>query len=130
MKQLIVSLVLILGLVGCASNPTPAPSPTRDLSASGMAAYNAAKVVQALDLIRDIAIDAEKQTPKVISTDATRKVVLYHQSALKTINAVPGGWKPVVMTGLTELEGQLAAGDKEKLAPYISLLKSLLGVIL
>lgn len=115
------ALVILITLVGCGTNPPPTTDPTVNLSPSGRAAYHAIRVVKALDLVRDIAITAEMQTPKLMSTNSTRKVVLYHQSVLKTIAAVPDGWLEVAMTGLQELQKQIPPEEWKQIDPYIRL---------
>lgn len=110
-----------LGMTGCGGNPPPATDPTVNLSASGRAAYHATRAVKALDLLRDIAITAEAQTPKLMSTASTRKVVLYHQSVVKTIAAVPEGWLAVAEQGLTELQKQIPAEEWTQIDPYVRL---------
>lgn len=112
----------LVGVTSCAKAP-----PT--LSPAGVAAYHATRVVKALDILRDAAIDGEAQTPKLISTDDTRKVVVYHRSAVLTIETVPSGWAPVVTTGLVELEKNLAPQHRTRLAPYFALVKTLIQEI-
>ena len=110
-----------VSLPACSSNPPPAGDPTAALSAKGRAAYHATRAVKALDLVRDIAITAEEQTPKLMSTASTRKVVLYHQSVVKTIAAVPEGWLAVAETGLTELQKQIPESEWKQIDPYVRL---------
>lgn len=110
-----------LGLPSCGGNPAPATSPTVNLSASGLASYHATRAVKALDLVRDIAITAEEQTPKLMSTASTRKVVLYHQSVIKTMAAVPDGWIAVAEQGLTELQKQIPTEEWKQIDPYVRL---------
>jgi hypothetical protein len=112
--------------VSCGGNTPPQSDPTRNLSAPGKAAYQATKVVKALDVLRDIAVDAERQTPKLLSTDNTRKVVRYHESAVKAIGAVPGGWKPLVQSGLDELSKQIPPGEWAQLEPFAKLVFAVL----
>jgi hypothetical protein len=114
-----------LGLPACSGTPPPATSPTANLSASGRAAYHATRAVKALDLLRDIAITAEQQHPKLMSTDSTRKVVLYHQSVVKTIAAVPEGWLAVAEQGLVELQKQIPAEEWLQIDPYVRLVLAL-----
>lgn len=110
-----------LGLPGCSTNPPPANDPTVNLSASGRAAYQATRVVKALDVLRDIAISAEEQNPKLMSTNSTRKVVLYHQAIVKTIRAVPDGWVAVAMEGLDNLRKEIPADEWKQIDPYARL---------
>lgn len=112
-------------LPACSSNPRPATDPTVNLSPSGRAAYHATRAVKALDLLRDIAITAEQQSPKLMSTASTRKVVLYHQSVVKTIAAVPDGWVAIAEQGLTELQKQIPLEEWQQIEPYVRLVLAL-----
>ena len=67
------------------------------------------------------------QTPPVLSTETTRKIVRYHASALQIIHALPSGWKGTLETGLNELLKDLPANEAKALAPYVLLVKSVLA---
>lgn len=113
MKRVILAIAL-LG-IGCASAPP-------NLSPLAQTAFRNTQVVKSLDLIRDIAIDANAQKPApLISTDTTRKVVQFHQSALKVIDATSTGWRDVVLASLNEVYNNLPPGEKQLLGPYFTL---------
>jgi hypothetical protein len=114
-------IAVTVGLYACGSHP-----PT--LTPVGTAAYHATQVVKALDVLRDAAIDAEAQTPKLISTDNTRKIVTFHEAAVKAIHASPGGWKPTVVAALAQLQHDILPAEWSRLLPYVSLVKSLIEV--
>ena len=118
MRRLIPLLALVL-MLGCAKAPP-------NLTPQATAAFHATRVVKALDLVRDFAIDGEAQTPKVFSTAHTRIVVDFHESAVRIIHAAPDGWKPAVTAALNELPGKLGA-DYGKIAPYVNLVKTLIA---
>jgi hypothetical protein len=104
---------------GCAkAPPTLGPEAARD--------FQKTRVIKALDLLRDFAIDGEAATPKVVSTDTTRQIVTYHQSALKILDAAGSDWKAVVGTSLDALVPALPEKDRPKVAPYVALVKGLL----
>jgi hypothetical protein len=115
MKYLL--FVFCLSFVSCASAP-PSLTPT------GVTAFNARRVVKSLDLVRDVAIDAEAN--HVLSTDTTRRVVVFHRSSLQTIRAVPNGWKSVVLAGLEEVPKNLSDKERMVIAPYLALTKTLI----
>jgi hypothetical protein len=118
MKHLL-GLVLALTLVSCAkAQPT--------LSPAGEAAFKATQVVKALDVLRDVAISAETQTPKLISTADTRKVINFHESAVKTISAVPDGWRNIVAVGLAQLQHDLPQPTWTRIQPYAALVTALI----
>lgn len=112
--------ILVLALTITAACATLPPGH----SSEAQTAFKKTQVVHALDVIRDTAIDAEKVT--LLSTDTTRTVVLWHQSALKTIAASEEGWVATVSTGLSGVLDALPKAEREILRPYISLAQALL----
>ena len=117
------SILLALTFVGCASAPP-------NLSPAATLAWNNTRVIRGLDVLRDSAIEANKQispegTP-LLSEATTRKVVLYHASAITTIHATSSGWKAAVLTGLDEVVKDLPPKERAQLAPYVTLLKTIL----
>lgn len=92
-------------------------------STEAQAAFKKTQLVNALDVIRDVAIDAEKVT--LLSTNTTRTVVLWHQAALKTIAASDAGWIATVSTGLTNVLNNLPKAERDLLLPYVSLAQAL-----
>lgn len=121
MRKLTVVLSLVV-LAACASAP-PALSPP------GNAAFQAIKVVRTLDVVRDIAISANEQAPPLISTGNTRKIVTWHLAALKTIGAVPGGWKPTVLAGLDQLEKAVPPAEWAHVEIYVRLLRTVIAEV-
>lgn len=124
LAPLIFALSLSVGYAGSACVHAPTT-----LSPVGQQAFNNTRVIKTLDLLRDFAVDANAQEPPIVSTPATRKVVLYHESTLKIIHATSGGWKPAVRVGLDELLKDLPAPDAAKLAPYVALLNTILAEV-
>lgn len=104
---------------GCAKAPP-------NLSPVGVAAFHAHEVVKVLDLVRDTAIAAEAQNPKLLSTDTTAKVVTWHHSALVTIKTVPYGWQGSVQAGLDEVSKNLPASERSVLGPYLSMARAVI----
>lgn len=118
MKQL--SLIVLFSLLfACAKAPP-------NLTPEANAAFKGTQAVKALDLLRDTAISANAQVPPVLSEAITRKVVLYHQSTVKVIQAAPTGWKATVGTGLDELLSNLTPSERAVLAPYVTLIKTVI----
>ncbi len=105
---------------GCAKAP---PS----LSPAGQSDFNKTRVVKALDLVRDTAVDAE--AAHVISTDDTRQVVLWHKSAVNVVAASETGWKATVTSTLDQTVSHLKPETQTKLGPYVALLKALIGEV-
>lgn len=121
MKKLLVTLLLV-SVVGCAKVPP-------NLTPAATTAFKGTQVVKALDLLRDTAISANAQNPPLLDTDTTRKVVLYHQSSVKIIQASPSGWVPAVNQGLDEVINNLKPGDRELLRPYATLIKTVINEV-
>jgi len=124
MKRML-CVLLVLALSACA--PVPAP-----LSPDAQAAFHATRVVKVLDVVRDAAIAANETLPPVISTASTREVVLWHKTAVQTIQAVPNGWRDTVRAGLYRLTCDVRAGtgpceprlsptEVQRLTPYVGL---------
>lgn len=107
-------------LGGCAKK-APSVSPQ---------SFNAQRVVGALDVLRDTAVSANAQTPKLLSDANTRLVVNFHESAVKTIAAVPGGWKAAVSTALGQLQTNIPAAEYQRIAPYVSLVQTLIATVI
>jgi len=122
MKGFIVTLALALVLGGCAKAPP-------ELSPAGNAAFQAAKVVRTLDIVRDVATDAHAQVPPLISTDNTRRIVTWHSAALRTIGAAPGGWKPTVLAGLDQLEKVVPPAEWVHVEVYVRLLRTIIAEV-
>jgi hypothetical protein len=115
------SLALVLTAPSCAKAP-PSLSPT------GTAAFQATRVVKALDVLQDFAIAAEAQTPKLLTTEHTRTVIDFVAASVKTIGAVPSGWKPPVVAALAQLQKDVLPAEWARLLPYIALVQSLIEV--
>lgn len=111
-------VLLLFSLVSCASAP-------RSLSPVGVQDYNNTRVIKALDLVRDTAVDANAQIPQLLSEAATRKIVTYHRSALVTINATKSGWRSTVLAGLDEAVKDLPPQQAALVAPYVALVKTI-----
>ena len=117
--RLAVAIIALLFASGCAQAPP-------NLTPEASIAFQAMRAVKVLDLLRDIAIDAHAQVPPLLAETTTRKVVLYHQSTVKIIQASPGGWTAIALSGLDELVNNLSPPDKALLAPYVALVKTII----
>jgi hypothetical protein len=118
MKRIVLIAALLVSSACVKAPPTLTPA--------GVAAFNGTRVVKALDVLRDSAIAANAQVPPLLSTATTRKVVTYHESALKTIQAAPSGWVPTVQAGLTEVGKDLPPAEQQQLGPYLALVQTLI----
>ena len=107
-------LCVLFTLSGCASAP-PQLSPEAQIKWQGT------QVIKALDTVRDMAIAANETVPPLLSTATTRKIVVYHDSALDIVHAAPSGWLRIVEVGLEELLQDLPERDKRLLGSYIGL---------
>jgi hypothetical protein len=116
-------LLVLVAAIGCAHAP-----PT--LSPVGRTAFYNTRVIKGLDILRDFAVDANAQVPPLMSTDTTRKVVLYHRSALNVIHSTGNGWQPVVLTGLEEVARNLPTKEAQLIAPYVGLIKAIVAEVI
>jgi len=119
--------LLTLSTPACAS--LSVNHPPLGLSPQAREAWYATRVIQALDLLRDTAIDANAQTPPLIATATTRKIVVYHRSAITFIHEIPGGWKATVVAGIVEIEDNLSLKEYQLLSPYTRLVKAALAEV-
>jgi hypothetical protein len=122
MKKLI--WIPLLFALGC--NHAPA-----SLGPQATADFNATQVIKTLDLVRDAAIAANAQTPPLLTTATTRKVVNFHALALKTIDASRTGWKPAVSVALFQLmsDPSLLPAEVQFLQPYFNVAKALIDAV-
>lgn len=121
MKSILVVLGFALAL-GCAKTPP-------NLTPAASLAFKGTQAIKALDVLRDTAIAANAQIPPLLPEDSTRKVVLYHQSVVKMMQAAPLGWAPAAQQALDELLNHLTDKDKTLLSPYILLVKTVIGEV-
>ena len=107
---------------GCAKAP-PTLGPTASVD------FQKTRIIKALDVFRDFAIDGEAAKPQAVSTALTKKIVTYHQSALHIIDAAGTTWKSLVGSGLDEFVATLSQADQSKVRPYVGLIKALIAEV-
>jgi hypothetical protein len=123
-RALLLGLILALVLPACA----PVPS---TLSPAGKQAIQNTRVIKGLDLLRDAAVDANAATPPILSTETTRKIVTWHRSTLLVIQASGNGWQAAVKEALVQLQADIPSpAERARLAPYFTLINSLLAEVL
>lgn len=125
MKRLfsILCLTLAIGATATACNHAPP-----NLSPAAAKNFNNTRVIKSLDLLRDAAITANAQTPPLLSTATTRKVVNFHRFALKTIDASQDGWRAGVSVALFQLmsDPSLLPAEAQELQKYFNLAKAVI----
>jgi hypothetical protein len=119
MRRIILAFCLV-SFTGCGAVPPPTLTPQAKV------AYQARRVLDVLRVVRDVAIDAEAQTPKLISTADTRKILNWHESLVKAIDAAPDGARATVAASLTDLQKDIAPSAWARLAPYVALVRSVM----
>jgi len=119
-SSLFIISLLILS-TSCAGNSQP------QLSPAGQAAATVTQVIHAIDVVRDTAIAANAQNPPLISTNNTRKIVDFHESAVKLMVALPTGWKSAVLTSLDELQKNVTVAEWNQISVYVVALKTLIA---
>jgi hypothetical protein len=118
-------VLLMLGLAANASACATVPQQPLNLSPEAQVAWRNLEIVRVLDLIRDTAIDAEREG--LLTTGTTRKVVQFHISSLTILKAAEVGWQGVIGQTLDDLASDLPGRDRPMLGPYIGLIKQALG---
>lgn len=113
-------LAFCLGGAGCGVKPPPNLSPT------GAREWQETRVIKALDLARDIAVEANTTMPPLLNQDTTRRVVLYHETALHAIHAAAAGWQAVAQSLTTDLSKTLTSAEQTTLRPYLSSIQAIL----
>lgn len=106
-------LILVLALIGaaCASAPV-------NVTPEAQVAFKKHEVQKDLDLIRDIAVDANAQS--IISESDTRLVVVWHESALTIIHDTTN-WQTGLRASLEQLQKDLSPQGQSQVKPYIAL---------
>lgn len=114
-------LIVVLALtVGCASHTPP------NLSPQAVTAWHGTQVIKTLDLLRDSAISAHETAPPLLTEGETRKVVTWHESAIKVVHDTPNGWEPALNASFAELLKDLPAGPRQLLSPYLTLVQEII----
>lgn len=119
---LVATLVALTLLIGASSCATHAPA---NLSPEAQKAWYGTRVIKALDVLRDTAIEANAQTPPLLSEAVTRQIVQTHASVLQIVRDAPNGWQTSVTTALTELERRLPPPEAAIVQPYLELTRTL-----
>jgi len=122
----IAALVLLTGLLVSAPGCLGAGAPPPNLTPAANKAWYAAKAQKALDEIRDIVQDGNATAPPVFSTTTTRRVTVWHESAITVLHAAGAGWQTAVTTSLDQLLLNVSPSEKATLAPYVALAKTVL----
>lgn len=107
----------VLLMEGCAKAP---PS----LSPIGQSAWNRHELEKDLDILRDIAVDAEAQ--HVIATLSARAVVSYHQTAITVMHDAQAGWQKILSDGFDGLQRNLPPADYARIKAYVDLARATL----
>lgn len=118
-KQLIAAAFVLMTFTGCVHTPP-------NLNPEATVDFQNTQVLHMLDLVRDIAILGNQQTPQIFSTKTTRAVVKYHEAAIKAVNGRLAGWKGEVLGGLDSLLGLVSSYERVELQPYVFAIETIL----
>lgn len=124
-KRLALIIVLAAAVLAGSGFSGCAPPPP-NLSPAANQAFYKTRAQKALDVIRDTAQDANATTPPIVSTATARKITVWHESALKIMHDSGAGWQATVQTSLDELLKDVTPAEKQLLAPYVALAKTIL----
>jgi len=120
------AVLSVFSVANCASGSYQGRS-TAELTTPGIVALQTTEVVKVLDVIRDIAIDAE--ATKIIPTNTASHVVSWHKAALQTMKDTPSGWRAIVLSSLTNLKGTLSPSELSIIGPYIDSATSIIKAV-
>lgn len=139
-RALVLSITLaIIAILAVAACQSTAPA---GLSPAAATAFTQTRVIQALDLVRDAAIAANEQPAggcvpaenvvcsPLLSTATTRRVVQFHRSAIVLVHDAPAGWRASLLTSLDGVLAALPPAEREYLAPYAALVRSILQEVI
>lgn len=117
----LVALLCVSGM-GASCNPKQAPP---NLTPEAVVAFQNTQILKNLDLVRDMAISAEKAG--LLSRNTTRQVVLWHRASISILHARGAGWQEKIVDGVRAMQSANSAltdGEKDVLAPYFGLIKT------
>lgn len=120
--------LLPLLLVGLLALPSCTHTPP-NLGPVAAQDFQKTRIIKALDLLRDFAIDGEAAHPQAVPTPLARKIVTYHQSTLHILDAAGTGWKALVGTSIDEFVNQLTPTEQTRVRPYVGLVKAILAEV-
>lgn len=115
-------VALCIGLLAC--HPPPP-----QLSPHAQTVWKLHEVQKDLDLIRDVAIDANATTPPVLTTDATRTIVTWHKNAITVMHGAAQGWQATVLASLDALATTLPADQYAVIARYVALARAVISEV-
>ncbi len=120
----VLALCLLLSLApACASKLPP------NLTPDATKAWYATEVIHDLDRVRDVANDAHKTTPPLITAAEALRVVQWHEVAITITHNARTGWQSVLDTSIQELQTVIAPGTWKLLSPYIELVRNILKAV-
>jgi hypothetical protein len=99
--------------IGCAGN---APA---SLSPAGVKLWQANQAVLAVNLVQSTAINLNAAVPPLLSERNTRIVGEAANSARRSIEKVPDGWRPTVVATLQQIRDQLDAQGKQAMGAWL-----------
>ncbi len=122
-----VSLIVFVTFLALGLGAQSCVKPQPQLSPAGVTAVSATQVIKALDVVRDFVVDGNRQTPPLFTAAETLSVVDTHESIVKAIAAVPNAYQTLANTSLDTLRASLSAAAWARIAPYVTLVRSLLA---
>ncbi len=121
-------LAALCATVACAQPASYAGRSTAQLTTPGIVALHEGEVVKLLDVVRDAAVSADAS--KIISTATATTIVTWHRAALLAIRETPNGWKPTVLSGLTQTLAALTPAERAILGPYFDAAALVIKVVI
>lgn len=109
--------------IGCAGK---APA---SLSPAGVKLWQANQAVLAVNLVQSTAINLNAAVPPLLSERNTRIVGEAANSARRSIEKVPDGWRPTVVATLQQIRDQLDAQGKQAMGAWLDVASTMVKEI-
>lgn len=128
-QQALLCIVLAaLTLSACAANRPPSTIVTP----AGQASWYARKAVLGFEALGDAAIGlnavvaCNPECKPLVSTDATRAIVVVSRDAIMALGRAPEGWRVVTTEGLAKARSSLDAAGQKELGQWLVLIEGIL----
>lgn len=112
--KLIAALFVAVALVSCAKAPP-------NLTPIAAQNWKQHEVQKDLDLVRDLAHDANAQVPPIVSENATRIITRWHETAITLVHNAPAGWKQTLLASLNDLKKNIPIDEYRVIERYVQL---------
>lgn len=117
-------LLVLVAVLGVSLRCAPPPP---NLTPQASVAFQNTEVLKTLDLIRDLAVDGAHTG--VISRKDALLITDWHTAAIHVLDARNSNYAVQIATGLDQVLAQLSPPVHQRFAPYLTLLRTVLGLL-